>query len=151
MLIKVKCIMKYSQLLSTLHLTCSLYSTPPTYHHDVFTSGFQCVKAYIHCILYISHRKIPSSKKHLSCLCRMQNLKVSSLSGIPASQPNKANLPYTNCDTASVFTSFMPWVASSLQWYLQYYQIETFYHITQSWYKMINWKYSPRPSITSQS
>jgi hypothetical protein len=29
----------------------------------VFTSGFQCVKAYIHCILYISHRNIPSSKK----------------------------------------------------------------------------------------
>lgn len=90
-------------------------------------------------------------KKNLSCLCRMQNLKVSSLSGIPASQPDKANLPYTNCDTASVLTSFMPWVTSSLQWYLQYYQIETSYHITQSWCKMINWKYSPRPSITSQS
>jgi hypothetical protein len=147
MLIKVNCIMKYSQLwvlyISHAHFTALLLPIIMICPPQVFNVSKHISTAYS---TYPTERFL-LQKKHLSCFCRMQNLKMSSLSGILASQPNKAKLPYTNCDTASVFTSFMPWVASSSQCY----QIETFYHITQSWCKMINWKYSPRPSITSQS
>lgn len=68
-------------------------------------------------------------QKYMPCLCRMQNLKTSTLIGIPTSQQNKSNFFYTICEITSIFISSMASIVSNSQ----RYHIKAFCHITLYW------------------